>query len=259
MNRLRMRWLIGALALLLSALPGPAPALSTPQDGAPAMGNARMVQGTVTAATPNRITLKTQGGDVYAVTVSPNTQVRRGRDQMKLADLHVGDGVGAMGELDPNTKTIHALFLTVVTAEDLQRARDALGKTFIAGTVLAMQNLKLTIKRSDGVEQVIQVDEDTSFRRGGRNMQQMANTLSGGAAAGQRSDTSGSSQPEGESITLADIKVGSTVAGPGALKNGVFVPTELGVRDPQARRQRRSQDEQGSPAPATPPFRSPDR
>ncbi len=31
----------------------------------------------------------------------------------------------------------------------------------------------------------------------------------------------------GESITLADVKVGDTWWGRGALKNGVFVPTEL--------------------------------
>ena len=43
----------------------------------------------------------------------------------------------------------------------------------------------------------------------------------------------------GESITLADIKVGDTVAGQGALKNGVFVPTELGVMDAAAMTRRR--------------------
>ena len=32
-------------------------------------------------------------------------------------------------------------------------------------------------------------------------------------------------------LRLADVKVGDTVAGQGALKNGVFVPTELGVMD----------------------------
>ena len=46
----------------------------------------------------------------------------------------------------------------------------------------------------------------------------------------------------GESITLADIKVGDMVAGQGALKNGVFVPTELGVADPSQQRRRRQAD-----------------
>ena len=35
----------------------------------------------------------------------------------------------------------------------------------------------------------------------------------------------GSGFEGGESITLADIKVGDNVAGQGALKGGVFVPT----------------------------------
>ncbi len=43
----------------------------------------------------------------------------------------------------------------------------------------------------------------------------------------------------GESITLADVKVGDSVVGRGALKNGVFVPTELGVMDAAAMGQRR--------------------
>ncbi len=259
MNRLQMRSKTGALALLsVSLLCGSRAALAQ-QDGAPiAMGNGRMVQGTVTVAAADHVTVKTQQGELYQVSVSPNTQVRRGRDAMKLADVHVGDGVGAMGEIDASTKTVHALFLTVVTAEDLQKAKDALGKTFIAGTVTAINDLKLSIKRSDGIEQVIQVDEDTSFRRGGRNMQQMmGGGMGGGGRGGQRAEASGGAQPEGESITLADVKVGSMVAGPGGLKNGVFVPTQLGVTDPQARRQRRSQDGAANPgagvSPATPP------
>ena len=76
-----------------------------------------------------------------------------------------------MGEVDQPAKTVHALFVAVVSAEDLKKARDAMGKTFIAGTVTAIEDLRLTIKRSDDVVQVIQVDEDTSFRRGGRGMQ----------------------------------------------------------------------------------------
>ncbi len=56
---------------------------------------------------------------------------------------------------------------------------------------------KLTIKKPDNTEQVIEADDDTSFRSGR------------------------------ESVTLAEVKIGDFVRGQGALKNGVFVPKEL--------------------------------
>ena len=47
-----------------------------------------------------------------------------------------------------------------------------MGKTYITGKVTAidMDALKVTVMRTDGVSQVIGVDEQTSFKRGGRGM-----------------------------------------------------------------------------------------
>ena len=72
------------------------------------------------------------------------------------------------------------------------------GKTYILGEVAKIDGTKLTIRKPDNSEQVIEVDDDTSFRNERR-----------------------------ESVTLADIKIGDFVRGQGALKNGVFVPHEL--------------------------------
>jgi hypothetical protein len=223
------------------------------QGPAMAMGSGRMVRGTVTAATADHLTVKTELGEIFQVVVTPNTQVRKGRDQVKLVDVHAGDGVGAMGEVDAEKKTVHALFVQVVDAEQVKRAREAMGKTMIAGTVTAIDDLKLTILRTDQVVQVIAVDEDTSFRRGGRNVQMMlggngsgmgTRAGRGGGAAGNGAGAgNGPQAEEGESLTLADVKVGSLVGGPGTLKNGVFVPTQLAVTEPGAMRQgRRRQD-----------------
>lgn len=234
-----------------------------------AMGAGRMVRGTITAMAADKLTLKTEGGEVYTVALTPNTQLRKGRDQVKLADVHAGDGVGAMGEVDAPAKTVHALFVAVVSAEDIKKAREAMGKTFISGTVTAMDETKLTILRTDQVSQVIQVDEDTSFRRGGRGMQMVlggdgglggggfgGGRRGGGQAAGQDGAPSASANDGGESITLADIKVGNVVAGPGAIKNGVFVAKTLAVSDPAVQRQRRRTNS-GAPsttAPSGPPM-----
>jgi hypothetical protein len=212
---------------------------------ATAFGGGRMVRGTITAVAPDRLTLKTEAGDLYQIAVTPNTQVRKGRDPMKLADVHVGDGAGAMGVLDAPNKTVHAMVVSVVDQEQIRKARESMGKTWIAGKVTAIDELKLTIQRQDNVSQVIQVDEDTSFRKGGRGMRGMMGgggpeampmgPMDGGGRTGGPGGGGQSSGQQGESITLADIKVGDMVAGQGALKSGVFVPTQLAVMEPGAR------------------------
>lgn len=195
----------------------------------------QMVRGTVTAVAADHLTVKTEAGDVYQVAVSANTRVMENRQPMKLTDVKVGDGVGAMGVMDAPTKTVHAVFVAVMDAEQVRKAREDLGKVYITGKVTAvdMDALKITVLRPDGVSQVIGVDEGTSFRRGGRRMASMMNG-SGPVEAG----APGAPADE-ESVTLADVKVGDRVMGPGSVKNGVFVPKELGIVDPSMMRQRR--------------------
>ena len=215
-------------------------------DGAFAPGAGRMVRGTVTAVAPDHLTVKTETGETFQVAVTPNTQIRnQKRDLVKLADVHTGDGVGAMGELDAPNKTVHALYLFLVDAEQLKKAREALGKTTIAGKITAINELKITVLRVDGVSQTIVVDEDTSFKRGGRGTGALpgGDGFGGARPDGRPGGRPGGRQgnPEGdplggESITLADVKVGDSVGGTGALKSGVFVPTQLYIADPSQRR-----------------------
>lgn len=216
-----------------------------------AFGAGRTVQGTVTAVSADTITLKTEAGDSYRVAITPNTQVRKDRAQVKLTDIRPGDGLGAMGEIDRPNKTVHALMVFVVDAEQVRKARENLGKTYIAGRITAidLDDLKLTVLRSDGVSQVIRVDEGTSFKRGGRGMTQALGFGSGAGSprGGQPRAAAQESTGSGESITLADIKVGDLVGGPGAIKGGTFLPTELSVATPGARR-RRTDEAPGSGA-----------
>jgi hypothetical protein len=194
------------------------------------------------------------------------------RQPVKVADIKVGDGVGAMGVLDPPTKTVHAVFVGVIDAEQVKKARENMGKTYITGKVTAidMDALKVTVLRPDGVSQVIGVDEQTSFKRGGRGMAAMASGAGvvdtgpmGGRGSGTGSGAGNGTGGGGESITFADVKVGDSIAGQGGIKNGVFVPTQLGVMDPAAigQRRRRAPDGAGTGAaapksattPVTPP------
>ena len=218
-------------------------------------GGGQMVRGTVTASSADTLTVKTETGEMYKVSVTANTRMMKARQPVKLTEIKAGDGVGAMGVMDAPNKTLHAMFVSVMDAEQVKKAQADLGKTYIAGQVTAMDELKLTIKRADGVVQVIEVDEGTSFRRGGRGMGMM-----GGAGSGETTrprpaqpDEAAGAHRGGESITLADIKVGDSVIGRGALKNGVFVPTELGVMSPGGRRRSAGSGEPPSAGAGTPP------
>ncbi len=204
------------------------------------MENAQRVMGIVTATGPNQVTVKTEKGETFEVVTTPNTRFVKDRQAAQFSSIHSGDDVGAMGILDASTKTLHAAVVMIVDAEQVKKAREGLGKVYIVGKVTAIDEVKITVLRSDGVSQVIEVDEGTSFKRGGRMMMTMGGGPggmgagpAGGGAGGREIGATG-----GESITLADVKVGDSVAGQGALKNGVFVPTELRVLVPGARRRR---------------------
>src|SRR5271170_2217032 len=254
--RQQWMWRCGAKLLLMAMAALPLPVHAQQGDDereGPVFSGGQMVRGTVTAATADHLTVKTDAGDVYQVALSANTRLSKDRQPVKVADIKAGDGVGAMGVLDPATKTVHAVFVGVMDAEQVKKAREGMGKVYITGRVTAidMDALKITVQRPDGVSQVIGVDEQTSFKRGGRGMSMLASGAgvtelgpgggrgSGGGGAASGNGAGGGNGSGGESITLADVKVGDAVAGKGALKNGVFVPTELGVSDPAARRRRR--------------------
>ncbi len=213
-----MRRFASLLALLvLSAIP----AFSQQQEG----GERRLplgesVVGKVTAVAKDSVTVTPlTGGDAVAVKVAENTRIFKERESANLTDIKVGDTIFSRGQLTGNTLT--AAILVLVTPEMAERFRqemggggfggggraqfnpEDLGKKFIAGEVKAINETKLTIARPDGQTQEIQVDENTSFRKGR------------------------------ESITLADIHAGDFVRGPGELKESVFFAKELIVGRPR--------------------------
>jgi hypothetical protein len=262
MRRTLVAAVIAALPIAVLAQGPPDGAQDGSRQGGAAFAGGQMVRGTVTAAAADHLTIKTDAGEVFQVSVSANTRITKERQPVKIADIKVGDGVGAMGVLDAPTKTVHAVFVAVVDAEQVKKARENMGKTYITGKVTAidMDALKVTVMRPDGVSQVIGVDEQTSFRRGGRGMAALASGAGvvdvgggegrrngGGAGAGAANGAGTASG--GESITFADVKVGDNIAGRGALKNGTFVPTELGVMDPAAMGQRRRRGADAGAAP----------
>jgi hypothetical protein len=238
-------------------------------------GGGQAVQGTVTAATADKVTIQTDAGDSYTVTVTANTRILRDRQPIKLADVKVGDGVTAMGAVDGSAKTVAAMMVMDVDAETVKKSKEDMGKTYITGKITAIDadNLKLTVMRSDNVSQAIGVDEGTSFQRGARGIavpsgMGMTGPMGGGMGGGGRGmgggGGNGAAAAPPESITLADVKVGDMVVATGGLKGGVFVPVKLGVSEPGVGGGRRrgagesptvtpSGQTVGAPAPPSPP------
>lgn len=222
---MRTRWAGYLLACAMAVMGAKTAQAQDAPEGGAALARGPMVRGTVTAATADHLTIKTDAGDVYEIAVTPNTRMMKDRQPVRPADVKVGDGVGAMGELDAPKKTLHALFVAVVDAEQVKKMREGLGKVYITGKVTAMDDVKITVMRPDHVSQVIEVDETTSFRKGRRRGQN---------AAANGSDAAAGANGSGEMVTLADVKIGDMIAGQGSLKHGVFVPTTLSILPPGA-------------------------
>jgi hypothetical protein len=240
------------------------------------------VQGTVTAATADKLTIKTAAGDSYDVTVTETSRIMKNGQAINLGDVKPGDSVTAIGAVDATKKTVQAMMLTDIDAAMLAKAMENMGKTYIIGTVTAIDadNLKLTILRTDKVTQVVALDDGTSFQRGTRGV--MADVVAAGAltsgmgggmgagrgggfgsgGGGRGGGAQAAAPPAAESITLADIKVGDSVMATGALKSGAFTVLKMGVTEPGAAGGAQNRSPQGQTPPAgvgapIPPINAP--
>lgn len=168
-------------------------------------GGGNGVRGTVTAAGANSFTIHTEAGETYQVLYSANTRLMKNRQPLPAADVHVGDMLMAGGLVDAKAKTVGAVFIVDIDANDVKNARAGFGKTWVAGKVTAIHDLKITVERANDKEsQVVAVDENTSFRK------------------------------HREDVTLADIKVGDFITAQGALHADTFTATTLRIMTPQA-------------------------
>ncbi len=184
------------------------------------------ISGSIQSVTADGVTIKKMDGTLTTVKTTKDTMFFRERQQAKLTDFKVGDMVIVAGDPAGENAVTAKVMAMRPNGPNAMNPED-LGKKFIVGEVTKIDETKLTIKRPDGVEQVIEVDDDTSFRN-----------------------------PKRESVTLADVKVGDRVMGRGELKNGTFVPATLMVGLPQQGQgfmmRRREGAESGNNPPASP-------
>jgi len=185
----------------------------------------RSLMGTVTEVTSDHYTIKTEAGETFTVHFSVNTRImkqmaqRRGEggpgmgqgqgmgmggvppQVLKPSDIKVGDAIAAMGEVDPNTKSVGAVMVMQIDperAKQMQEMRANYGKTWIMGKVTAIDGVKVTLMDSvDNAPHSFVADENTTFRK------------------------------RREPITLADVQVGDMVRVEGAVKDGNFLATTV--------------------------------
>ena len=208
--------------------------------GAGMMG--RGLMGTVTEVAADHYTIKTDAGGNYVVHFTADTRIFKqvagtrsgegagtgagqngsqdsgggrgggmGRgygggnppQPIKPTDIKVGDAISVMGDVDATAKSVAANRIAQLDPAVVQqmRAMEAnFGKTWLMGKVTAIDGTKITlIGVIDNAPYSVVADENTAFRK--------------------RRDP----------ITLADIQVGDTVRADGAVKDGVFVATNVNV------------------------------
>ncbi len=210
----------GVVLLVLSVAAASGAQEGPPEGGGqagPRMGMGGMfangAHGTVTAISGNEITIKDEQGEVFKVETGPNTHFRKNREEAKISDVHAGDVIVAAGNLDSQAKTVGAVFVIVLDAQQaarMEKMRADFGKTWTVGRVTAIKDLTVTIDRPDHVSQTIAVDENTIFEKRGRGTS--------------------------EDITFPDIKVGDMVRAGGALANGSFLAKTVAVMERGPRR-----------------------
>jgi hypothetical protein len=179
-------------------------------------GGPRPLFGKITAVRDGAIDITGLDGQVVTVKLTPQTEFRKDREPAKVTDFKVGDMVAVRGDQNAD----HTITAKMVGARSGgpgggsgaglggrpgggMMTTGTLGKDYVAGEVKSIDAPKITVLRTDNVTQVLELNEETSLRRGR------------------------------DSITMADIKVGDHVMARGTAQNDVFVPKGVTVMSPE--------------------------
>jgi Domain of unknown function (DUF5666) len=190
--------------------------------------------GKLTAVHDQSIEITRQGGDAVTVKISGSTQFRKEGEAAKLTDLKVGDIIFVRGQENADHTWTAEMIGTRLGgggggaeggrggAAGGGRPAGVLGQDYIFGEVKAIDAPKLTILRPDNVTQTVELNEETSLRKGR------------------------------DSITMADIQAGDHIMVRGAMANNAFQPKSVMVIGPEQWKRMQELGVSGGP-PANPP------
>jgi preprotein translocase subunit YajC len=197
-------------------------------------GQGQPLVGKITAIKDGAVELTKPDGTAVTVKITDKTEYRKDRQPAKLGEFKVGDMVFVRGEEDSN-HGVTALMIAGRSGAGPEGGRGfggggagggfgELGKDFIVGEVKSVDAPKITVLRPDNVTQTLELNEDTSLRKGR------------------------------ESVTMADIQPGDHVFVRGGVQNNAFVPKSVMVISPEQwkRMQEMGMMPQGNTPPGAP-------
>jgi hypothetical protein len=180
----------------------------------------RPVFGRIAAIQDNAIHITDINGADVTIKVTPQTEFRKDRQPVALKNFKVGDGILVRGDENPD-HTVTAKTIAGRSAEGGQIGGPnggrggangrgfgggpvgTPGKDFVVGEVQSIDAPSITLLRTDKVKQTIELNEETSLRKGQ------------------------------DSVTMADIHVGDHIFARGALQENQFVPKSVMVIGPE--------------------------
>jgi hypothetical protein len=194
-------------------------------------GQGRGTMGKITAISGNSVEVTKTDGTKVTVKLTDATEFRKDRQPAKMADFKVGDMVMVRGAENSDHSVTAEMIGGRSGNGSAGRAAGGFagaalgeqGKDFVSGEVKSIDPPKLTVLRSDNVTQTLELNEDTSLRRGR------------------------------DSVTMADIHPGDHVVIRGASANNVFVPKNVMVLSAEQWQRMQQMRQGGGPAGATPP------
>jgi len=177
------------------------------------------VFGKLTAIQSDSIEVTGPDGNKVTLKLTSGTEFRKDRQPAKLSDFKVGDAVIVRTDQPNNPATAVMVaaggFAMRGQGEGGGRGQGqgagagmmamagTLGKDYVVGEVKTIDAPKLTVMRPDNVTQTLELNEETSLRKGR------------------------------DSVTMADIQAGDHVFVRGAVQNNVFVPKDIRVIPPE--------------------------
>jgi hypothetical protein len=205
--RLSLLLLLGATPVLAQDSVTPPPQQSsrgeTERRQGPQEARGRGVVGKITAIKDGAFELERMDGANVTVKLTDKTEYRKDRQSAKLQDFKVGDTVFIRTE---GTQDLTALVVAGRTGNSpggpgmggpggglMMMGGGELGKDFVFGEVKSVDAPKITVLRPDDVTQTLELNEETSLRKGR------------------------------ESVTMADIQVGDHIFVRGGVQNNAFV------------------------------------
>ena len=162
--------------------------------------------GKIAAVLEGALEVENPNGERVVVKLTRETEFRKDRQAAKRSDFKVGDVIVVRGQENPDhTWTAQTIGARSANGEGRGPNMQAgtLGKDYVVGAVKSVDAPKISVLRSDNVAQTMELNEDTSLRKGR------------------------------DAITMADVQVGDHLFARGAVEGKVFVPRFVMVIGPE--------------------------